>query len=91
MTWESVARWLLVLLGLYAGLGLLFAIAFLARGVGRIDPAARDASWGFRLVVLPGVVTLWPLLARRWWRGATAPPVESNAHRRAARPREVDA
>jgi hypothetical protein len=85
MTWESLARWLLAALGLYTGLGLAFALAFVTRGVGRIDPAARHASWGFRLVVLPGVVALWPLLARRWWGGATAPPVESNAHRRAAR------
>jgi hypothetical protein len=91
MTWESVARWLLVALGLYAALGLAFAVAFVVRGVGRIDPAARDASWGFRLVVLPGVVALWPLLARRWWSGASAPPVESNAHRRAARSREAGA
>jgi len=85
MTWESLARWLLAALGLCAGLGFAFALAFVTRGVGRIDPAARGATWGFRLVVLPGVVALWPLLARRWWGGATAPPVESNAHRRAAR------
>lgn len=88
MTVESVARWLLVALGLYAGLGVLFALAFVTRGVGRVDPAARGATWGFRLAVLPGVVALWPLLAGRWWRGATAPPVESNAHRHAARSRE---
>lgn len=88
MTAESFARWLLVALGLYAGLGVAFAVAFLARGVGRVDPAARGATLGFRAIVLPGVVALWPLLAHRWWGGATAPPVESNAHRRAARSRE---
>ena len=84
MTWESLARWLLAALGLYTGLGLAFALAFVTRGVGRIDPAARHASWGFRLVVLPGVVALWPLLLLRWRSGRSEPPVESNAHRRAA-------
>ncbi|MGE0638904.1 MAG: hypothetical protein AB7G12_03385 [Thermoanaerobaculia bacterium] len=56
----------------------------MVRGIERIDPAARGASRGFRLIVLPGAVALWPLLLRRWVRGAP-PPAESNAHRRAAR------
>jgi hypothetical protein len=85
MTAGTVASWLVLALGLYAGAGLLFALAFLARGVERIDAAARGATLGFRLVVLPGVVALWPLLVRRWWRGDAAPPLERNAHRRAAR------
>ena len=74
------------LLELYLLAGLLFALPFVARGIERIDPAAHGASWGFRLLVLPGAVALWPILLRRWWRG-TPPPVESNAHRRAAEAR----
>jgi hypothetical protein len=85
MTALAVATWLLRALALYAGCGLLFAVPFLARGAARIDPGAREGTWGFRLIVLPGVVALWPLLARRWLAGATAPPEESNAHRRATR------
>lgn len=81
---ETIASVLVSLLGAYAGLGVLFAVPFVARGIERVDPAARGASPGFRLIVLPGVVALWPLLARRWWRGAGAPPVERNAHRAAA-------
>lgn len=72
------------LLELYALAGLLFAVPFAVRGIERIDPVARGAGWGFRLIVLPGVVALWPLLLGRWMRGAP-PPAESNAHRRAAR------
>jgi hypothetical protein len=85
VSFEEGAVWLVRALGVYAGLGLLFAIAFVTRGVGRIDPAAKGASWGFRLIVTPGVVALWPLLLRRWAAGAP-PPVERNAHR-AASPR----
>jgi len=86
MSAETLATWLVLAAGVYAAAGLVFALAFVARGVERVDPAAPGATLGFRLIVLPGVVALWPLLARRWWRGATAPPVEDNAHRRAARP-----
>ena len=42
--------------------------AFFVDGVPRIDPAARGTGWGFRLLVFPGVVALWPLLAVRWMR-----------------------
>ncbi len=81
---ETIATWLAALLGVYAGLGLLFAVAFVLRGAARIDPQADGGSWGFRLAILPGVAALWPLLARRWARGQT-PPEEHNAHRDLAR------
>jgi hypothetical protein len=50
----------------YASVGFLFAIAFLARGVARIDGQAAGASLGFRLIILPGVTALWPFLLGRW-------------------------
>ena len=80
----TVAQSIVAAAGLYAGLGLVFAIPFVVRGVGRIDPIARNGSWGFRLVIVPGVVAFWPLLGWRWMRGAP-PPAERNAHRDAAR------
>jgi hypothetical protein len=46
--------------------GLAMGIPFVLRGVGRIDEAARDASVGFRLVILPGTAALWPVLLVRW-------------------------
>lgn len=84
MSVETIAVWLVRGLGLYVGCGLLFAVAFVTRGAERIDPAARGASWGFRLIVVPGAVALWPLLLGRWVRGAP-PPVERSAHRAASR------
>jgi hypothetical protein len=79
----AFANALVLALGVYVGLGALFAVPFVLRGVNRIDPVARGGTWGFRLVVLPGVVALWPLLAQRWALGSP-PPVERNAHRDAA-------
>ncbi|MEM7480960.1 MAG: hypothetical protein AAF481_07275 [Acidobacteriota bacterium] len=75
----AVAGALVWLVSIYALVGLIFAIAFVLRGVSRIDPAADGGSWGFRLVILPGVVAFWPYLAWRWVRG-TPPPQESSAH-----------
>ena len=81
---ETIAAWLVMVLGVYGALGLLFAFAFVLRGARRIDPQAIGGSWGFRLAILPGVVALWPLLARRW-AGGLPPPEERNAHRDLAR------
>jgi hypothetical protein len=73
------------LLQTYLTLGLVFAVAFVTRGVQAIDPMAGGASWGFRLIIVPGTALLWPLLLLRWAAGASAPPTETNAHRRRAR------
>ncbi len=83
----DAAGWIAALLALYVALGVLFAVPFVLRGVNRVDPIARESTRGFRLIILPGVVALWPLLARRWLTGS-GPPVERNAHRDAAAERK---
>jgi hypothetical protein len=55
-------------LGAYAVAGAAFAVAFLLFGIQRVDPVAEHSSIGFRLVVMPGVAALWPLLLTRWIR-----------------------
>lgn len=70
----------LTLLGLYAAAGLALAVAFVARGVQRVDPQADGSGWGFRLIILPGVAAFWPLLLRRWVAGASEPPLPENPH-----------
>jgi hypothetical protein len=49
---------------IYAAFGAIFAIAFVLFGVDRVDPTAK--TLGFRLLILPGVAALWPLLLGRW-------------------------
>ena len=78
-----LARTLLLSAEIYLALGVLFAVAFVALGVGTIDPAARGGTPGFRVLIVPGSALLWPLLLRRWLRRAP-PPRERNAHRDAA-------
>jgi hypothetical protein len=81
----ALAEAFLALAGTYLGLGLIFALAFVTRGVGRVDAAAAAGSLGFRLLLVPGSATLWPLLALRWHRAHGAPPEERDAHTIAAR------
>ena len=76
-----IATVLLSLFGLYLGCGIIFALPFVVLGVGRIDPHASHGSCGFRVLILPGTVLLWPLLAKRWTRGMHEPPVEKTAHK----------
>jgi hypothetical protein len=38
---------------------------FLWRWVGRLDPAAEHGTWGFRVLVFPGVAMFWPLFLVR--------------------------
>jgi hypothetical protein len=76
----ALATSVLCVAGFYLGVGLLFAIAFVAFGIARVDSASRGASIGFRLVVLPGVTLLWPLLAWRWLRADRGPPIERSPH-----------
>jgi hypothetical protein len=76
-----IVKIVLLLLAIHLLCGLMFAIPFAWLGVGKIDPHAAHGSWGFRLLIIPGTMFFWPLLARRWIRGVNAPPEERNAHR----------
>ena len=69
--------WTVELMQIYAVMGVVFAIAFVFRGAGRIDPVARDGSWGFRVLIFPGAATLWPLLLWRWIAATRRPVHES--------------
>ncbi|KAA0231388.1 hypothetical protein EDS67_02240 [candidate division KSB1 bacterium] len=79
-----VASWIVRITGIYLALGILFAVLFVWRGAGKIDPSAKQATAGFRLMIFPGAAALWPLLLWRWLRRSSHPPQERNAHRLAA-------
>ena len=78
------AQFIVTACELYALAGLAFAVIFLTFAVSRMDPGVAAAPKTLRLLLLPGVVALWPLFASRWIRGAK-PPVERNPHRAVAR------
>ncbi|MEL6862071.1 MAG: hypothetical protein AAGL11_09545 [Pseudomonadota bacterium] len=61
---EAAAELLVLALGVYFGLGLLVGLIFMFGGAGRVDPAAKGKGLPFRvrLLILPGVIGLWPLM-----------------------------
>jgi hypothetical protein len=63
-----VAEVILLILLAYLSCGLAVGVPFILRGVDRVDEAARGSSLGFRLLILPGTVALWPLMALKWIR-----------------------
>jgi hypothetical protein len=50
----------------YVLVGLAVGVPFVLRDVDRVDEAAAGAGLGFRLLILPGTVAFWPLLAVKW-------------------------
>ncbi len=81
--WQSIAGWFAAGMGVYAVLGVVFAVPFVVRGVGKIDPVAQNGTWGFRVLIFPGSVALWPILLLRWARNSPM-PAEQNSHRQCA-------
>lgn len=71
-------------LGLYVLIGVVIGVPFVLFGVQRIDPSAAGATPGFRAIILPGVIALWPFILKRWRGDEANPPSECNAHRDAA-------
>lgn len=61
----AAAAFLMQTLAIYLGCGAAFAVLFLWRWVGLLDPAAAHGTLGFRVLVFPGVTALWPLFLVR--------------------------
>ena len=65
---EALARALVTIAEAYAAAGLVFSVPFVLRGAGVLTPVAKEGTWGFRILILPGSATLWPYLLYRWVR-----------------------
>jgi len=80
----AIAQFVVSVVEAYVLVGVAFALMFLPRGVTRLDPRVAGAPKILRLLILPGIVALWPLFAWRWIAGAKE-PMENNPHRAKAR------
>lgn len=65
---KSLMELLLSLAGIHLACGAVFTIVYHKWGLHRMDPGTHGTRLGFRLLITPGIITLWPLLALRWWR-----------------------
>ena len=61
---HPVVAFLLNAVALYAVVGVLTALAFVAFGVTRVQ--AAPVSLGARVLILPGAAALWPYVLMRW-------------------------
>ena len=53
------------LVKIYAAIGFVVAVIFLAFGIDRVDPGAHGA-YAFRPLLAPGIIVLWPVALWRW-------------------------
>lgn len=51
--------------GIYVLIGVLFAIYFFLKGARQLDELIADSSWKVRLLLVPGAISLWPILVRK--------------------------
>ncbi|MEM8756553.1 MAG: hypothetical protein AAGF47_02070 [Planctomycetota bacterium] len=65
--------WLLVGLGVYAGLGLVVGLAFAVFAGRRLDHRMHDSKRSVRLLLLPGAAMLWPLVLAKLIAGRSEP------------------
>jgi len=56
---------LLYLVGGYLVVGVAFAIPFLTVWIRDVDDASQHAGLTFKLMILPGCVVFWPVLAKK--------------------------
>jgi hypothetical protein len=78
------AQFLVGALYVYLGVGVFVAVWIHAGGLRRVDTTAARGTMGFRILITPGLVILWPLILKRAIRGAGSPPIERGPHRDAA-------
>lgn len=64
---------LLAIVGLYLLIGLGAAVLLQVRGLKKIDPTTAASPVGFRILITPGLIALWPILLVSWHRNATRP------------------
>lgn len=55
----------LSILAIYFSLGLLFGLFFLFKGAPKIDPILANSKKKIRVLLLPGVIAVWPLLIKK--------------------------
>ena len=59
---EQIFSVLVNIAAIYAGCGLTVAVLFLARWCKSFDPSATEGSWGFRMLIVSGIIALWPVI-----------------------------
>jgi hypothetical protein len=70
---ELISSAFFSLAAIYLLLGLLFYVAFIAKGIARVDESVEGSPKLFFLLLLPGTLALWPVLLIKWIRAIKHP------------------
>ncbi len=62
----DIFQLLVLLIYLYLGVGVIFAVWFVFKGVNQVDPLMHEASLATRLILIPGSAGLWVVLLIKW-------------------------
>lgn len=73
---EALANMIVNGFGIYLLIGLLVGLAYMFGGAGKIDPAAKGKGLPLRvrLLILPGIIGLWPIMLTKLLT-QTEPPI----------------
>lgn len=66
---DTVATILLLLVGLYILIGIIFYFPFIRKGVHTIDGGVKGASTFMKVLIFPGIIALWPILLKKVKKG----------------------
>ncbi|MEO7988799.1 MAG: hypothetical protein ABI663_04605 [Chryseolinea sp.] len=57
---------ILYFVGTYLVFGFLFSMLFLFNWIYKVDEAAHETPWTFKLTLLPGCMVFWPVLLKKF-------------------------
>ena len=63
---EVVLNYVFAIIGIYFLLGFLFYLVFVFKWAAEMDENFRGSGFGFKLLILPGILALWPVLFAKW-------------------------
>ncbi|MFK7771647.1 MAG: hypothetical protein AB8F94_05885 [Saprospiraceae bacterium] len=63
---ETIISTILFIVGIYLALGIIFSIAFLWKGIAKVDDGAKETGLVFKMLLFPGLVVFWVYFLRKW-------------------------
>lgn len=81
LMYTQIANAFLTVIYIYLAMGVIIGTFLVSFGMARVDNETTGSGLGFRLIILPGAVALWPLMLRRMIRGGGEPPLQNDPHR----------
>ena len=63
---ETIISNILSFIGVYLVLGIIFAFAFLWKGITKVDEGAKGSGLFFKTLIFPGLIIFWIFFLRKW-------------------------